>query len=386
MSKVILTRYLYLFDEVGLSVIYSLLKSSCIEECYFWISELYLSGLQKQSWDLIWFIYYDFYYILNPYFETFLHKKSVTGDLRSILTVVKNLFKFTSSSQVFITRQYHYHLKDITHIFRGKKPNWLTVLPSKYHGLFRFIDKKLYHFAVSSLPDIVDDELFRSIQLYFKLTDEHILQIKTLFYLDMCDNDSDSNTMTTQYTYHNNIHKIWSIICLLLFQPDYVSCKKKIYIACSEHEFDDIIKHHTEPIPYDKFNNEQVYKTLEYKRRYSVNPMCSAFHLLRETVPDINLCYRSHWEYYAYSCPLWTERFQKYDILVDDINNKIIFNDDDELEEFYSQFGYDPDEQSYETENKHIINMPQNNWKTWYENIFTEKPIYEFKNDFRFGY
>ena len=154
MSKeVILTRYLYLFDEVGLSFISSLLKAESIDECYFWMSELYLSGLTVQSWDLIWFIYYDFYYILNPDFEQFLYKKSIGGDFKSILTVTKNLFKMktTSSTEVFITRQYDYNIKEITHIFKGKKPNWLSVIPNKYHGLFRFLDKKLYHFAVSSL-------------------------------------------------------------------------------------------------------------------------------------------------------------------------------------------------------------------------------------------
>ena len=109
MSKeVILTRYLYLFDEVGLSFISCILKAESIDECYFWMSELYLSGLVVQSWDLIWFIYYDFYYILNPMFEPFIYKKSISGDFKSILAVTKNLFKMksSSSSEVFITRQY----------------------------------------------------------------------------------------------------------------------------------------------------------------------------------------------------------------------------------------------------------------------------------------
>ena len=96
MSKVILTRYLYLFDEVGLTFITSLLKKRSLEECYFWISELYLSGFIEQSWELLWFVYYDFYYINNPYFRPFIHKKSVEGGLKSALTVVKNLFKMKS--------------------------------------------------------------------------------------------------------------------------------------------------------------------------------------------------------------------------------------------------------------------------------------------------
>jgi len=397
MSKVILTRYLYIFDEVGMSLIYSILKGSCLDECYFWLSELYLSGLYSESWQLLWFIYYDFYYILNPQFETFLHKKTQEGDLKSLMAVTKNLFKFKSSSHVFITRQYHLHCKeDSNKTFRGPKPKWLLSIPIKYHTLFRLLDKKLYHLASKMLPETVDDELFQSIHSYFKLTDEYIENIKKQFYnTNRCEstivNGLNENILvhndnSTKYEYQNHIHKIWAIICLLLFNPHHNTATKKIYIACSDDEVETLMKHHRESIPLNKYGNKQVYKTLEYKRLYSVNSLCSAFRLLRDNVDDINTCYRIHWEYYAYSCPLWNERFNQYNITIDDDLKKIVFNDDDELEDFYSQFGYDPDEQSYETENKRIVTMPENNWKKWYEDIFNESAIYEFAEDFRFSY
>ena len=93
MSKVNLTRYLYIFDEVALSFIESILKKSSLNECYFWISELYLSGFHKQTWELLWFIYFDFYFINNPHFTSFLQKKNKDSSFNSILTVVKNMFK-----------------------------------------------------------------------------------------------------------------------------------------------------------------------------------------------------------------------------------------------------------------------------------------------------
>ena len=384
MSKVILTRYLYLFDEVGITFLTCMLKSQSLEECNFWISELYLSGFIEQSWELLWFVYYDFYYIRNPQFQSFLHKKSVEGDLKSVLTVVKNLFKMKSSSEVFMTRQYNNCVKDITHIFKGKKPNWLMTLPVQYHGLFRFIDKKLYHFAVSSLPDVVDADLFKAIQIYFQLSDEQTMSFQNEFLPQ-----PSADTADTTDQYKNMIHKLWAIICLLIFNRDYLTSKKKMYISCSDSEYNDIMKIHNDPIPLSKYNNPQIYRTLQHKRLYSIDPICSSFHLLRENVENINKCYREHWEFYAYLCPLWNDRFQKYDITIDSDKKKIVFHDDDELEDFYSQYGYEPDEQSYETENKRVVHMPENNWKTWYDSLFTsteKNPIYEFKEDFRFKY
>ena len=406
MSKVILTRYLYLFDEVGLTFLTSLLKKRSLEECYFWISELYLSGFIEQSWELLWFVYYDFYYINNPYFRPFIHKKSVEGGLKSALTVVKNLFKMNSSSEVFVTRQYNNCVKDITQVFRGKKPNWLLSIPNKYHGLFRFIDKKMYHFAVCSLPDVIedDDEIFMAIQIYFQLPDEQIKSFQSEFnckikqYEPSADEPSadepsadepSADEPSADNQYNNSIHVLWSIICLLIFNRDYTSCKKKIYIACSDSEYNHIMKIHNDPIPLSKYNNPQIYRTLQHKRLFSIDPICSSFHLLREKVENINDCYRCYWEYYAYLSPLWHDRFNMYHITIDSEKKKIIFHDDDELEEFYSQYGYEPDEQSYETENKRMVHMSDNNWKSWYNSVFAsfeQKPIYEFKEDFRFKY
>ena len=372
MAKLILTRYLYIFDEVGLSFIICLLKKHSLYECYFWIAELYLSGFKEQAWNLIWFIYYDFYYILNPLFETFLFKKCGSGELKDIFTVVKNLFKFKLSPEIFITRQYNLLIKDISLVFRGKKPNWLSSIPLHYHALFRFIDKKLYHFAVSSLPETIEDDLFDAIQIYFNISLKQIDDFKKKF-------------VENQTCYHNPVHKIWAIICLLLFNPNYSNSKKIIYFGCKTEDYDTMLKIHQEPIPLNKYNSPQIYKTLDYKCIYSVSPLCSSFYLMRDGEENINHCYWYHWEYFAYESPLWKERFDKYDIFIDDEKKKIIFHDDDELEDFYSQYGYYPDELSSETQNKFLINhIPDdNNWNTLYAELFPDyKSIYHLDEQF----
>lgn len=373
MSKLVLTQYLYIFDEVGVSFISSLLNKQSLDECYFWISELYHSGFHSQSWDLLWFVFYDFYFVLNPSFEAFLSKKSMASDFKSLITVVKNLFRMSHCSQVFIIRQYCINVKEINHVFKGRKPAWLTQFPCKYHSLFRFIDIKMYHLAITCLPETFEEDLFSSIQLYFKVSDSIISYIKERFY---------------ENKYANPLHKLSAIICMFIFNPihNQADIKQKIYVGCSDSEYDEIIQTINQPIPLDSNGNTQIYKTLEFKRKHAIHYNCSGFNLMRDIFPDINLIIWFHWEFYAYQCPLWNERFNKYDISLNLDKQVITFNNDDEIELFYSQFGYGPDEQSTETQNKGLLLCQNNNWKGWYNKIFTQPSIYEFKEDFKFTY
>jgi hypothetical protein len=371
MSKVILTRYLYIYDECCLAFINSLLKKHDVKECYFWISEIYLSGFKIQSWQLLWFIYFDFYFINNPSFTSFIENKHNKNTFNDLLTVVKNLFKLVPDSKIFLTRQYNSQIKKVDFIFRGKKPKWLTDdYPPNYYALFRFLNKKLYHFAVSSLPNQIDDDLLVYIQKYFKVSDELFISLK-----NYCNS-----------SYDNFNHKIWAIICLLEFTDKNVILNKKMYISISDIELTNIFDIHDTPIPLSKYNNLQIYKTLSYKREYSIPKSISAFYLSRENIDNINHLFWYHWEYYAYNSPLWKERFDKFNITINDEKQKIEFNDDDELEEFYQQWGYEPHEQSSDTINKRMVDIEHNNCDKWHKELFEIDPIYSFPQDFRFNY
>ena len=72
-SKLVFTRYLYLKDEVKLALVTSLIEKN--ERSVFWAYELYYSGFQTELFDLLWKIYYDFYYTLNPAFQQYFIKK-----------------------------------------------------------------------------------------------------------------------------------------------------------------------------------------------------------------------------------------------------------------------------------------------------------------------
>jgi hypothetical protein len=378
MSKLTLTRFLYIYDEVIFSFMISLLKTQSIHECYFWISELFSSGYVKECWEIIWFIYYDFYYINTPDFIWCINNSYNNGEenLKNIWNVVYNLFHLPISPYVFITRQYNMASKEISYIYKGKKPDWLVkTIPSKYHALFRYINKKKYHFAVSSLPKIIEPDLFEAIRIYFNLKEDQISSIQTDYH----------------NSYNNDTHKIWSILSLLIFNPHYINSKAYPIIDLSEEEYQEILEIHREPvsIPVNKSGETQHRNTLTYKCLYSIHPLSSSFVLMRDTEIDIRNCYCHHWEYYAYNSPIWKTRFDKYDINIDDLNRKIIFNNDDELEEFYGLYEYEPDELTTDVQNKLFGLLPVHNWRHFIQGLFPEelckqecKQEQEFINEF----
>jgi hypothetical protein len=74
-SNLVFTRYLYLKDEVKLSLLISVLNKHT--DAIFWAYELFYSGFQLEMFQLLWTIYYDFFATLNPSFEVYLLKKQI---------------------------------------------------------------------------------------------------------------------------------------------------------------------------------------------------------------------------------------------------------------------------------------------------------------------
>ena len=98
-----LTRFLYFKDEVILSLLNTILrrKENNLNECLFWVSELYYSGYYTEIWDILWTIYYDFYAVRNPKLEKFFinnYKKWKNNqEISIVLSIIKNL-ELTSHS------------------------------------------------------------------------------------------------------------------------------------------------------------------------------------------------------------------------------------------------------------------------------------------------
>jgi hypothetical protein len=81
--------------------------------------------------------------------------------------------------------------------------------------------------------------------------------------------------------------------------------------------------------------------------------------------------YREKWLYYASFSPLWSERIAKHKGVIDKKTKTVIFeeqeNSDDNEQAFYDEFGYEPDEQKIETQNKTIQEIKsERTWVSFY--------------------
>ena len=372
MSKFEFTRYLYIKDEVILSFVISLIQKEQLHECYFWLSELYYSKYNMN--DILLKIYYDFYYINNIQFEKYIYKKLKNIDdnvdnLSQYITITKNLFNLPISCDVFLTRQTSLknHNKDNNkHIFKGRKPKWLDNIKQEFHILFRYLNKdKLSEFYCELYN--IDDNLLKDIFEQFKIYD-------TRFCFKMLNNDCynyDLRHMLLAYVIKDKKDKDKK-------DKDKKDKDKKdkdkkdttnknIYVLSSDYENEQLINTNIPLLPREFVDSRnithkinEVRKTLMCKRHFKINKNIICFDFQRRNMDhkDVYNKYYYNWEYYAYNCEVWKERMSTYKVSFDtkknDEWNYIRFPNDDLLEEFYENFGYEPDEQSKETNEKNL--------------------------------
>ena len=86
-----LTRFLYMADEVSITLMENIITQSNLAACYFWISEYYYSGLQANTWQLLWQIFYDFYAIKYPKLEGCINKEYMKWKKRKTIVPIMNI-------------------------------------------------------------------------------------------------------------------------------------------------------------------------------------------------------------------------------------------------------------------------------------------------------
>ncbi len=249
--NIILTRYLYIKEDVLVSIMMSLLNRD-IKQTMFWICEMYYSGFEEELGRYIIAIYNEFYHSNNPKLESFLYKMlgRIMEGAHIAATMAMNLMP---------------------------KPRTYTV---------RDFD------TPKTNTELNQNET----RIIIHVTPESLLKYDTII---------QTNGLSAR--------KILKQGCL------YSTCKTMMGLLQSSHN----------DISIDELS--KIHRTDE------------------------------HWLYYASFSPIWLKRINEYNGSFDHENDRVYFTDDNNLEEFYTNFGYEPDEQCIDVISKmmHLKREPQ---------------------------
>ena len=343
-TTIIFTRYLYIKDEVEIALITSILDKK--DKSLFWAYELYYSGFETQLFELLWKIYFDFYYTMNPSFYDYFMKKQkewnhapVGPEKDKIVSlVVNNLLIRPFNLDFFLLRQIINNFD--VELDEDPSINIKNLLKSK--DLLNIAE-----FIMNRCKELELTEIITTVTTFFGKEDK-----KTKLY-----NNSSSEK-----------EKRRAILLYILSEFTKVSSLKmgkKLYVCVDENS----VKQH-ETIYFDYDSSFYPYKILPKVYLYSIDEdnYLSLFRLRRNKISDLDRAYTHHWEYYATESPVWCNRIKNYNGILNHIDKTIEFPDDDAHDEFYDNFNYETDEQRPEIKNKSIQPIiSSRTWITFYE-------------------
>jgi len=327
-------------EEVILSLQQSILNKEGFAECVFWVGELYFSRYHDKLWECIFKFYYNFCAILYPKYEkklSSLFKKSTKqNELHHVLNAVYLLYHSKYTFDVFKITNIQPKYPNKIYLTR---PLWLKELDinKKYYNLVLSIHKNNkinIAYYINKFENV--EELYEVIKKYHKT--------------NICISDITLDGIP----YSNKKHLLFAMVIYLASKIDIIQ-KKNVFRKYNS----------TEDIKQINNQNASItplYKTLLVQLRYPINKNIGCYNLERYNC-DINKILWYHWEYFAYDCPLWKERFDMYDIKINHDTQEIVFTNEDEEEEFYETYNYEFDEQSLTTQNKIIKSIPRNLFK-----------------------
>ena len=394
------TRFLYIKDEVELSLVTALLKKRNLQECYYWTFELYYSGFD--IFQLLWKIYFDFYYELNPLMEEYIIKKHSLWKCNNekkiihIASIVRNLFRLNPSPNTFILRQYMSHDIYCTHVYKSNEKTLkrLSEHPLNFHRLLLSINNGhtaniCYYIKLLIESSESINTIRQIIMNYIKPDLLHFWSVN-----EISVNDKKWSTKT----YKNDLHYLLAFICHLQ-SPISILNKCNIFVTPKQVDIEFINKVESEPIPLIRkrgFDIEQTYNTLRFKRYFNISNKIGSFKLARWSLwndaNDANDAFLRHnwfhWEYYATNgYPLWQERLKNCGGSLDHEKKVIIFpNDDDDInkDRFYNLYAYEFDEQPNEIQMMSHCDLKKRTWHEWYFDVFPEQTSVLLNDDFYF--
>ena len=310
----VLTRYLYVKEEVAIAVLTSMLDNDPV--AIYWAYELYHSGFEEETMELIFKIYYYLFASLNPDIERFLHEKLAEWRI----SPSTNAYVINDIMQTLLIRPYD------TDVFL-------------LHRMAVYLD---YDADISCL----------------NMGAMSNMDLAAYFVVVCLDCDSLVPLICAHYGCAE-----WSPCPFPLLNPIVLlsrciasqNKKKRCLPFYMKTNRSDALKYETRDItpPY------MALKTV-------CLPMDSAHYLAlfavqRQTSQMALKIYHDCWLLGASYSPVWMARIVAYGGSI--VGNKMVFSDEDREEEFYEKYNYEPDEQSVEVQRRNI--PPIIEGKTW---------------------
>jgi hypothetical protein len=371
-SDIIFTRYLYIKDEVKIALLISILNKS--DDALFWAYELFYSGFICELFNLLWKIYYDFFYSLNPSFEAYFIKKhkeflnNIKQD-KIISIIVQDLLIREFDTDVFT-------LRILTRLFETEYV-FEKILSEQF---LEWLSKGDYRLICSYILELKDtSKIFDIYEIIINIFNVNGLNINKQKYMtDLKKSINIKNDIPIQV---NIVARILSFVR----KSQKMIYGRKFYITVEDH---DIIPYKTLSIIDYKIN-----ELLKFGALLSIKDieMMNLFKLNRFNYDDkiIRDMYLNNWIYHASFSPVWFDRIKDNRGFVDYNNERVNFVDDNYAEIFYCNYNLEPDEQSKEIQNRSIGTIDKsNNWNNFYEKylnkgliIVSEDEVEELNNE-----
>jgi hypothetical protein len=353
-TPLIFTRLLYPKDEVIHSIWYCFENKTSYEETLFWCYELYMSGFEEDTLQIL----YTLYFCYVSFHDNELLKKLDTIYLQWSLetsneekatyvnTFLESIYNHKYSNMVKqLLDEYEQTSKHgkVT-LFKGKKPKWLEE----------------YDLSVRSLLHSISKQKIQNICHFLKIKEENESELEKIE-INVCQyaNSQNKEYLTSKHVQGTTIVIIANMYTLL--HQHHIEQTKENTRHFTRHftqHFDSLTEEKETLSDYistfEEYYPSYVYKILREQRAYKTRiENIDKSHLsLEQTNKTWQQCYYDDWLYYASFSPLWKNRIETYEGIIDHKNHKVDFDDletykDDNtrFEEFYNHYNLEPDEQ-----------------------------------------
>ena len=343
-NSIVLTRFLYIKDEVEIALLMSILQKK--KDSLFWAYELYFSGFEKEIFELIWTIYYDFFATLNPLFEKYIMEKETEWLAKKsdviIGQLVENLLIRPFTCDVYLLQKQEEHLVENSIESINMIMDWLT--SNKYKEIANYI--------------------------FSQYEEESLIKVFELF--NQAQKQIDSTKKIKKIKKQNNIFLLKKQIVSRIFGtfPKKIKgSRKQFYMIFTEDK--------VEP-----FRNTEVYSLKPYrilpnacKHGTNDHEYLSLFNLKRNNMANLLDSYHNDWLFYASFSPIWFNRICQHNGMIDYEKKQILFKFEDDEELFYNSFNYEPDEQSLELKKKTVPDINTEKTLANFQEMYNENGL-----------